>query len=79
MSLQIITIEGVRGRLNAKGNPEINLEDAAFGLKIVKRDIKNGIEYERIHTQNLKRWLFEFGLIKSENDPLPEFVPNPPR
>lgn len=75
MSSELITISGVRGRLDASGNPELNLEDVARGLGIVKRDVKGCNTYERVHKPNLQRWLFAFGLLKSEKDNLPEYVP----
>ena len=70
---EIITIKNVRGYIDEKGNAWLNLEDVAKGLGIVKKDKKNGKEYIRIHSQNIKRWLIDFGLIKSEDD-LPEYI-----
>ena len=70
---EIITIKNVRGYIDEKGTAWLNLEDVAKGLGIVKKDKKNGKEYIRIHSQNIKRWLIDFGLIKSEDD-LPEYI-----
>ena len=70
---EIITIKNVRGYIDEKGIAWLNLEDVAKGLGIVKKDKKNGKEYIRIHSQNIKRWLIDFGLIKSEGD-LPEYI-----
>ena len=70
---EIITIKNVRGYIDEKGIAWLNLEDVAKGLGIVKKDKKNGKEYIRIHSQNIKRWLIDFGLIKSEDD-LPEYI-----
>ena len=70
---EIITIKNVRGYIDKKGTAWLNLEDVAKGLGIVKKDKKNGKEYIRIHSQNIKRWLIDFGLIKSEDD-LPEYI-----
>lgn len=72
-----IIVKGIHGYLDADGMAYIKLEDAAFGLGMVKIDRKNGTEYKRIHTQNLKKWIFSFGLLKSENDNLPEYIPEP--
>lgn len=70
---EIVTIKNVRGYIDEKGTAWLNLEDVAKGLGIVKKDKKNGKEYIRIHSQNIKRWLIDFGLIKSEDD-LPEYI-----
>lgn len=70
---EIITIKNVRGYIDEKGTAWLNLEDVAKGLGIVKKDKKNGKEYIRIHSQNIKKWLIDFGLIKSEDD-LPEYI-----
>ncbi|WP_335997695.1 phage antirepressor [Fusobacterium polymorphum] len=70
---EIVTIKNVRGYIDEKGTAWLNLEDVAKGLGIIKKDKKNGKEYIRIHSQNIKRWLIDFGLIKSEDD-LPEYI-----
>lgn len=70
---EIVTIKNVRGYIDEKGTAWLNLEDVAKGLGIVKKDKKNRKEYIRIHSQNIKRWLIDFGLIKSEDD-LPEYI-----
>ena len=70
---EIVTIKNVRGYIDEKGTAWLNLEDVAKGLGIEKKDKKNGKEYIRIHSQNIKRWLIDFGLIKSEGD-LPEYI-----
>ena len=54
----LITVSGVRGRLDANGNPELNLEDVARGLGFTQS--KGGVEYvrwERIR-QHLTSWGF---------------------
>jgi prophage antirepressor-like protein len=43
-----MTIQGVRGRMNADGDPELNLEDVARGYGFTQ--IKNGVEYVRWET-----------------------------
>lgn len=75
--LQIMNIKGIRGYTDADGMAWLNLEDVAYGLDITKTDRKNGAEYKRVHKQNLQRWLFSFGLIKSEKDELPEYIAEP--
>lgn len=69
-----LIIKGVECRLNENGIVELNLEHVARGLGFVKRDSKNGIVYERVHKQNVQKWLYSFGLLKSENEELPDFV-----
>jgi prophage antirepressor-like protein len=70
----IITIEGVRGYIDENGIAQLNLEDCAIGLGIVKRDVKNGTTYERLNKQALAKWLTAFGILNSEKDELPEFI-----
>lgn len=72
--MELMTIKNVRGYIDKNGTAFLNLEDVARGLGFVKKDIKNGKEYERLHKYNIKNWLIIFGLIKSENE-LPEFIP----
>ena len=72
---ELMTIKGTRGYLDENGTAHLNLEDVARGLGIVKRDVKGSESYERIHKQNITKWLIAFGLLKSENDNLPEFIP----
>lgn len=73
--LSIVQVGSVTGYMDKNYVAYIKLEDAALGLGIVKVDKKNGVEYTRIHAQNLKKWLISFGLIKSENEDLPEYIP----
>ena len=72
--MQIMNISGV-DCYEKNGVAYLRLENVAYGLGIVKTDIKNGTKYVRIHKPNLQKWLFKFGLAKSENDELPEFIP----
>ena len=60
--------------MDESGTAQINLEDAARGLGITKTDNKNGVEYIRLHNQNIHRWLVDFGFLESESV-LPEFIP----
>ena len=53
----------------------LKLETVALGLDITKTDRKNGIEYKRVNRQALQKWLFSFGILNSENDELPDFIP----
>lgn len=73
--LQII--KGVECYLDENGVAQLNLENVARGLGIIKIDKKDGKEYVRIHKPNLQKWLNAFGLIKSEKDDLPQFIPEP--
>lgn len=53
----------------------LRLETAARGLDIMKTDRKGDVEYKRVNKQALQKWLFAFGILDSENDDLPEFIP----
>ena len=70
----LITINSVRGRMTDDGTVELNLEDVSRGLGIVKRETKNGVQYERINKQALAGWLMEFGILNSENTVVPTSV-----
>lgn len=72
--LTIVNLDGVEC-YEQDGVVFLNLEACAKGLGIVKIDYKNGNRYERIHKPNLQKWLYKFGLAKSENEELPEFIP----
>jgi BRO domain-containing protein len=74
MNNNLITVNNVRGYIDENNVAWLNLEDVAYGLGFTKKDKKDGKEYIRIHSQNIKKWLFNFGLIKSENDELPIFI-----
>lgn len=71
-----VEVQGVRGYVDRQMT-YVRLTDVAYGLGFVKTDKKGDAEYTRIHTQNIKRWLVTFGLLKSENDDLPEYIPEP--
>ncbi|MCL2462256.1 MAG: DUF3486 family protein [Defluviitaleaceae bacterium] len=71
----VIEIQGVHGRNSESGYAELNLEDVARGLGFIKREVKDGIGYERINKQAISRWLHEFGILDSEKGILPEFIP----
>lgn len=73
--MENLVIKGVECRLNENGVVELNLDHVARGLGFIKRDIKNGVYYERLHKQNIQKWLLSFGLLKSENEELPDFIP----
>lgn len=53
----------------------LKLDAVARGLDITKTDKRNGTEYKRINRQNLQKWLYSFGILNSENDELPDFIP----
>lgn len=57
------------------GTAYLRLETAARGLDIMKTDKKGDVEYRRVNKQALQKWLFAFGILDSENDDLPEFIP----
>lgn len=57
------------------GTAYLKLEAVARGLDITKKDKKNGAEYTRINRQALQKWLYSFGILNSENDELPDFIP----
>jgi len=71
----LITIKNTRGYLDEDNVAYLNLEDVARGLGFIKREIKNGSEYERLNKQALKAWFTDFGILNSENADLPEFIP----
>lgn len=72
--LQILNINGIEC-YEEGGTAYLKLETVARGLGFTKTDRKNGVDYTRVHKQNLQKWLFDFGLIKSEKDELPEYIP----
>ena len=47
----------------------------ARGLGFIKVDKKDGVEYERVNKQFMKTQLQLFGILSSESDPLPEYIP----
>lgn len=70
-------IEGVRGYVDADGLVQLNLKDIALGLDITKTDRKGEAEYKRINRQALQKWLYAFGILSSEKDAVPEYIPEP--
>ncbi len=70
----IIDIDGVEC-YEKDGTAYLKLETVAFGLDITKTDRRNGREYKRLNKQVLKTWLSSFGILNSENDSLPDFIP----
>lgn len=71
---EVMTIQGVEC-YEKDGVAYLKLEAVALGLDITKTDKKNGAEYKRINRQALQKWLVAFGIINSENDELPDFIP----
>ena len=47
----------------------------ARGLGFVKVDKKDGVEYERVNKQFMRTQLHLFGILNSENEPLPDYIP----
>lgn len=72
--LQILTVQGI-DCYEVDGTVFLKLEHVARGLDITKTDKKNGNEYKRINRQALQKWLFAFGILDSENDELPKYIP----
>lgn len=52
--------QSLRTILNDDGDISINLEDATYGLGMVKIDRKNGKEYTRANIQGVKKHLKSF-------------------
>ena len=70
----IITVSGV-DCYERDGTVYLNLEAVARGLGIVKIDRKNGAEYTRTNRPGLQKLLHDFGLLNSEKDDLPKYIP----
>ena len=71
----LISISGVRGFIDETGTAQLSLEDCARGLGFTKTDVKGDKEYTRINKQIVRNWLIEFGILNSETEDLPEFIP----
>lgn len=68
---ELIVVNGVRGRVNEKGDPELNLEDVARGLGFTQN--KNSIEY--IRWERVNQYLNEMSFpISGENEFIPENI-----
>lgn len=70
----IITVSGV-DCYELDGTVYLNLEAVARGLGIVKIDRKNGAEYTRTNRPGLQKLLHDFGILNSEKDDLPKYIP----
>ena len=68
---ELITISGVRGRLDANGSPELNLEDVARGLGFTQR--KGSVEYVR--WERVSQYLASWSFPTSGESRMPEFIP----
>lgn len=73
----IMNVQGVRCYVDKDNVAQLNLEDVANGLGITKTDRKGETEYKRINRQALQKWLHAFGILDSEKDELPDFIPEP--
>lgn len=71
---EIMNIGGVEC-YEKNGTAYLKLEAVAYGLDITKTDKKGSVEYKRINNQALKKWLHNFGILNSETDILPDFIP----
>ena len=72
--LQIVNIKGI-DCYEQDGTVYLRLEAVARGLDITKTDKKNGVEYKRMNRRGIQKWLYSFGILNSENDELPDFIP----
>lgn len=61
MGNDAITIEGVRGYVDASGTVWLKLEDVARGLGFEKKENKNDVEYSSIRWARVTDYLEEFG------------------
>lgn len=71
---EIMTIQGIPC-YEKDGVAYLNLETVARGLGFVKVDKKDGVEYERVNKQFMRTQLQLFGILNSENEPLPDYIP----
>lgn len=71
---EIMTIQGIPC-YEKDGIAYLNLETVARGLGFVKVDKKDGVEYERVNKQFMRIQLQLFGILNSENEPLPDYIP----
>lgn len=71
---EIMTIQGIPC-YEKDGIAYLNLETVARGLGFVKVDKKDGVEYERVNKQFMRTQLQLFGILNSENEPLPDYIP----
>ena len=70
----ILIIQGIRC-YEKNGVAYLNLEDVARGLGFMKVDKKDGVEYARVNKQFLRSQLCLFGILNSEKEPLPDYIP----
>ncbi len=71
---EIMNIQGIPC-YEKDGVAYLNLETVARGLGFIKIDKKDGVEYERVNKQFMRTQLQLFGILNSENEPLPEYIP----
>lgn len=71
---EIMSIQGIPC-YEKDGVAYLNLETVARGLGFIKVDKKDSVEYERVNKQFMKTQLQLFGILSSESDPLPEYIP----
>lgn len=71
---EIMNIQGIPC-YEKDGVAYLNLETVARGLGFVKVDKKDGVEYERVNKQFMRTQLHLFGILNSENEPLPDYIP----
>lgn len=71
---EIMNIQGIPC-YEKDGVAYLNLETVARGLGFIKVDKKDGVEYERVNKQFMRTQLQLFGILNSENEPLPDYIP----
>ena len=74
MTQEIMNIQGI-DCYEENGVAYLKLETVARGLGFMKVDKKDGVEYERVNKQFLRSQLQLFGILNSENEPLPDYIP----
>lgn len=74
--MNIQTIEGVRGYLDAEGTAQLNLEDISRGLGFTQTQSKNGVEYTSVRWERVEQHLVEMGFPHKwgKDDYIPENI-----
>ena len=72
-------IEGVRGYVDDDGVVQLNLEDIARGLGFTTETVSatSGKKYVNVRWSRVAGHLVTFGILNSEKDELPEYIPEP--
>ncbi|MBR1579959.1 MAG: phage antirepressor KilAC domain-containing protein [Selenomonadaceae bacterium] len=76
MGNDVITIEGVRGYVDASGTVWLKLEDVAVGLEFTRVETKNGTEYFRVRWDRVSEYLDECGFAQKVGEKISDaFIP----